>query len=334
MFNPFARALRIAVLAAAAALAAGPGSAGCAPDGAGLALSDAQRAAVGRTVAATPYGRGLIWTVARGGHTSVVFGTMHLTDPVVAVVPEPVRRRIPTARIVLVETAESDQPSLPGRIAAAMDLRAPKGKSLIPSLSDAEKADLAYVLRPFGLTLQIADRLSPWMLAVFFSNPPCAMRPSPGDRPIMDRQIEASARAAGVPVKGLETFAEAARLLRLDRYDEEVALLKLLLPLMRRSEALYATARADYLRGEPARSWETGAAYLRARQPGAETERLLATARDALINRRNRAWMKWLLPELARGDALVAVGALHLPGPDGLLALLEAEGFAIRPLSD
>ena len=52
--------------------------------------------------------------------------------------------------------------------------------------------------------------------------------------------------------------------------------------------------------------------------------------REALLVRRNRAWLDQLVPMLARGDKpLVAVGALHLVGSDGLVAGLEAQGFKV-----
>ncbi|MEM9196796.1 MAG: TraB/GumN family protein, partial [Pseudomonadota bacterium] len=47
---------------------------------------------------------------------------------------------------------------------------------------------------------------------------------------------------------------------------------------------------------------------------------------------RNQNWMPQILRELARGDAVIAVGALHLSGPDSLQVMLEAEGYSITRL--
>jgi uncharacterized protein YbaP (TraB family) len=53
---------------------------------------------------------------------------------------------------------------------------------------------------------------------------------------------------------------------------------------------------------------------------------------DALLKRRNLAWADKLTAEMgeASGIELVNVGALHMVGPDGLPALLEARGFKVE----
>lgn len=52
----------------------------------------------------------------------------------------------------------------------------------------------------------------------------------------------------------------------------------------------------------------------------------------AWLDDRNEKWIPQLLPLLDKGNAFIAVGALHLPGERGLLSLLEAEGYQLRPL--
>jgi hypothetical protein len=55
--------------------------------------------------------------------------------------------------------------------------------------------------------------------------------------------------------------------------------------------------------------------------------------REALLVRRNRAWLAAILAELEdEPRPLVAVGAAHLVGTEGLAALIEDEGFTVRRL--
>lgn len=50
-----------------------------------------------------------------------------------------------------------------------------------------------------------------------------------------------------------------------------------------------------------------------------------------LLDDRNRNWMKKLPTLMAARPTFVAVGALHLPGPNGLITLLRKEGYTVEP---
>jgi uncharacterized protein YbaP (TraB family) len=51
-----------------------------------------------------------------------------------------------------------------------------------------------------------------------------------------------------------------------------------------------------------------------------------------LVNERNQTWMGKLPTLMALRPTFVAVGALHLPGPSGLIKLLRNAGFQVKPL--
>lgn len=53
---------------------------------------------------------------------------------------------------------------------------------------------------------------------------------------------------------------------------------------------------------------------------------------DRLIFARNHNWVKTLRTTLPEKSQLIAVGAGHLPGSDGLIALLRAEGYEVTPV--
>lgn len=51
---------------------------------------------------------------------------------------------------------------------------------------------------------------------------------------------------------------------------------------------------------------------------------------DPEIIKRNKSWIKKLLPVLDKGNAFIAFGVGHLAGPQGVLSLLSKEGFSIK----
>jgi uncharacterized protein YbaP (TraB family) len=53
---------------------------------------------------------------------------------------------------------------------------------------------------------------------------------------------------------------------------------------------------------------------------------------DRLITLRNHRMRDRALSLLRRGGAFIAVGAVHLPGKEGLLSLLQTEGYNVDAL--
>ena len=53
---------------------------------------------------------------------------------------------------------------------------------------------------------------------------------------------------------------------------------------------------------------------------------------EAVMDGRNRKWIPVLTDAAREGPVLAAFGALHLSGDEGVLALLQAEGFALERL--
>lgn len=57
-----------------------------------------------------------------------------------------------------------------------------------------------------------------------------------------------------------------------------------------------------------------------------------ATLYRLMVDERNRAWMVPLRRYLDEGNAVVLVGAAHLPGKSGLISLLRKVGYQIEPI--
>lgn len=54
--------------------------------------------------------------------------------------------------------------------------------------------------------------------------------------------------------------------------------------------------------------------------------------RFALIDKRNIRWAEILPKQLALGNNFIIVGAMHLPGENGLIHLLQKQGYKVKPV--
>jgi len=51
-----------------------------------------------------------------------------------------------------------------------------------------------------------------------------------------------------------------------------------------------------------------------------------------MVEERNAAWLPHLRLLFKKGNAVVLIGAMHLAGPNGLIALLQQDGFKVSPM--
>lgn len=62
------------------------------------------------------------------------------------------------------------------------------------------------------------------------------------------------------------------------------------------------------------------------------SEELIQSEMDQLVNQRNKNWVEPIIAASREQSILVAVGAGHLPGEKGVLALLRNSGFEVQPI--
>ena len=52
----------------------------------------------------------------------------------------------------------------------------------------------------------------------------------------------------------------------------------------------------------------------------------------ALLDNRNIQWAEILPEKMQEAPAFIAVGALHLPGDNGVINLLRQKGYQVEPI--
>jgi uncharacterized protein YbaP (TraB family) len=180
---------------------------------------------------------------------------------------------------------------------------------------------LAALLAKLGLPDTLAQKLKPWAALSFIIVPP-----RPNVLP-MDMVLYQAAGKAGKKQASLETIEEQVALfdnlnpeLQVEMLREVVQSFGEVTELAQKMVDAYLDRNLDQLD-----VLSNDERFLRTEQ----ARRFDREFKELTINRRNVVMAGRLEPLLKAQATFVAVGALHLPGDRGLLALLERNGYRI-----
>jgi len=272
-----------------------------------------------RATAPSAPARGLIWRVERGGRSGWLVGSLHLLTADAYPLPPALDAAFASAD-VLVEEADPAELSAP---AAAMQVLAkamyPAGVTLQSQVSPETFATIAKRAEKAGLPIERLQGFKPWMVAITLVG--LELQRGGFDASLgLDKHFLDRAPAAGKEVRTLEKALE------------QIDYLESLSPQLQ--EALVAATfdGADTELTQVQRiaaAWKAGDA--------APIERLLLSdmkgadaVYETLLVARNRRWVPQLEDCFAVRRCFVVVGAAHLVGPDGLVAMLRARGYTVR----
>jgi hypothetical protein len=267
----------------------------------------------------TRFARGLLWRVARPRVApSHVFGTIHLADPRVLDIPEPVTRALSRSRRYFMEI----QHAAPERSRFFEAAQFEDGRRLEPLIGAEAFAKLAAHLRKRGVPEQVIDRIKPWAALANLT-----VTPEDYEGETLDQKLLARARSLRLPVDALEGVEEQISVFEGIPMETQVALLK------------HALEHRDGLAGliEP-----TIQAWVRRDLAAldAVSERIVARYPDVadhyrvlfrrVVRNRSIVMAHRLFMPLRQGHAFVAIGANHLYGREGVLRLIEKQGYRVE----
>ena len=262
------------------------------------------------------FARGLLWRVTRDKVApSHVYGTIHVPDARLGGLPTEVRRRFDGARSLMLEFVP-DPYTRSRFLEAAMFL----DRQTLEEKIGAEDFERALEhLRPIGLSREAANKLKPWGVLLNLRNPRRADEGAP-----LDTELLELARARGLPLDQIEGVEE--QIFTFDEFpmESQVALLKH--SLAHRDELIELAERTleAYLEENLAAIWRLREEFS-ARHP--EIARHQAVLTKRVVHDRSVVMAFRMQRQLRRGHAFVALGALHLYGEKGVLALLEEDGY-------
>ncbi|HEX9207216.1 MAG TPA: TraB/GumN family protein [Steroidobacteraceae bacterium] len=266
--------------------------------------------------------RHILWAVQGQHNTVYLLGSVHVLRPQDAVLPEVMERAYRESERLVMEI-DLDDPGVADPQAMLEDVQRtavlPEGQTLRRVLG-GDYAQIAAAAQQAGLDLELVDQFAPWFVAMTVLELELAKRGFSSEYGV-EQTLAARAGRDHKPIAGLETPAQQFRLLA-----------GMPLPMQKRFLAmtLAESQGLDQELGELLRAWQAGDTRALARLLSAEFDEFPDLYRTLTVDR-NRAWVAQLTDLLDdREDYLVVVGALHLVGPDSVVALLEQRGFKVE----
>lgn len=267
------------------------------------------------------FSRGLLFRLDRPGVApSYVFGTVHSGDPRVATLAAPVRDAFDAARTLALEINMSDGDTAEFFAAAQFG----DGRQLGDFFDAATVAEIGVALGAAAPPEATLARMKPWAILLKLAEQP-GPRGHRGET--LDHMLRDEAQRRRIAIVGLELPDEQIAAFDAIPVATQVALVRFVLAhrdgLVRDHDAIVAAwldrdlARLAALNAAPGRLHPEIAPHV-------------AALTRHLVDDRSVQMAHRLFVPLRSGRVFVAVGALHLYGERGLLALLRAQGYRVR----
>ncbi len=281
--------------------------------------------AAGIAAVGVPPRRALLWKVSDADNHIYLLGSFHILKPEDYPLPASIDAAFADAERVAFEIspAEMRSPDLPRKLMAAGTIQ--EGPPLAGRLRPETLRRLAAYCAERKLSLEQMSRYEPWMVSLVIGLGEAARIGYESGKGL-DQALIDRAQAAGKPGMGLETA------------DDQIAALDSMTPAEQEQSLLEALDDVD---GMQARMEELHADWRRGDEGAIERvmNSELKSSYPQLYQRinvaRNNAWvptLRHLLDGPGHDDTLVVVGAMHLVGPDGIVAKLRASGYRVERL--
>ncbi|MDT8319832.1 MAG: TraB/GumN family protein [Xanthomonadales bacterium] len=260
----------------------------------------------------------LFWALQRKGEpVGYLLGTIHSEDPRVLDFPDEFMRQLSGSEVFAMEMV----PDLPTLARLTEYMQYQDGTTLESRIGPERYARLGLALERYRIPQDWLTRMKVWAAMMTLSVPP------PETGLFMDFSLSLRAAGAGLQVVGLETLEQQLSFLENMPLEQQIILLDEALEEFEQVAESHRKMVDSYLQGD-VRELE--------RMVTEQLDRLEPAARDYFMKEgievRNHRMLEAVLEQLAQSRVFIAIGALHLPGDNGLIELLRRSGYEMVPL--
>ena len=265
--------------------------------------------------------KGLLWKIEKpDSPASYLYGTMHVGDPrVVNLAPEVENAFVNADRFAM-------EMLLNFRALGIITSRSffSDGRNLKSVMDEQAYQQLIDLLNnTLHLSEDVIINMRPWAALMMLYMPTQGQM---DENAALDMVLYRRAAMRKIPLLGLETAEEQLAVFESLTLEEQVWMLNKAVEDYHRYRDQFLVMMDAYLDRDLDALFKMQQKYMYA-----ETDiddRLM----HELVDKRNVRMVERMQSFLQQGNAFIAIGALHLPGEQGVLHLLEQQGYSVTPL--
>jgi uncharacterized protein YbaP (TraB family) len=263
--------------------------------------------------------KGLLWRISGNelSYPSYLFGTIHMIPSGDYFLPEGTLQAFDTAQMLFLEIDMSELED-PVKQLELMQQSFMKGDTTLKDLVTEE--DYALIRDHFaemGIPVFFLERIKPMFLSVFADGSISPNSLNDGSIKVYEMEFADMAERYGIPVGGLETLDFQMGIMDAIPYQEQADMLVESIKMENVAGSQYDSLVQLYV------SQDIAAMYSSFDQDD------LSVYDSLLLIDRNHSWIPLMVEQMKTRSCFFAVGAAHLGGPDGVIALLRKEGYRV-----
>jgi len=272
---------------------------------------------VGTSQAQVPTEASLLWKIEGKSlpTPSYLYGTIHLICPSDFLLSDTLKGCLKQTERLTLEI-DMDDPGLMMAMAKSMGM--PKGKQLKQLLDSTDYVRLnQYFKDSVGLNIGPFERAKPFMLMSILLNRVLTCQPQSYELSLMGL-----AKKQKAEVVGLETVEEQMAVFDSIPYTEQAQMLVTLMDSLPQARREFGRMVEVYKRQDLAGLYAMTL----------ESEFDMEKNQAVLLNNRNKRWIPIIEKQVSERPTFIAVGAAHLGGAEGVIALLREAGYRVSPI--
>lgn len=258
---------------------------------------------------------------------SYIFGTHHMAPLSILDGINGFENAFESSEVVVGELLMSDMQAL--QMAMMPHMSMPEGVTYVELLSEEDYAILDEALRrDLGAGLAMFGNMNPAALSMIYSATIYANN-IPGNNPSqtsIDQHVQLRGAEEGKTIMGLETVEDQ---INAAFYSEPIEVLAQSLVAMAKNPEYYVEQIQNLTKYYEEQNLDM---LYKMSFENPDDPFKMEDFELALVKERNDKWMEALPGMMKEHSLFVAVGAGHLPGPDGILTQLRKMGYKVEPV--